>query len=603
MEPASTPSDVDPAVFMTRPASADAASVSRADRRVVFHSWTERLTAWRSWLVRSAAAGVTVIGAVVLTGWLLNAPPLESILPGWATMKVNTALAFIVSGGALVLLESSRANLALFRLGRALAVLLLALGLLSLVENLFAVDLGIDHLIVPPPAIAGGSRPSGLMSPASAFSFVFFGGALLNLRSNNVIRARVAQWLTVPPLLVATVGLFGYISGVASLYQVRPYASLAAHTVIAILVLAAGILGADPRFGVAAIVLSDSAGGFVARRLLSSLPPAFFIIGAAALSGQSAGYYDQHFCVALITIASMAVSMAAVSWTAFTLRRIDLTRRAAELELRVVNTELVARGERLAVVQWELAHKARLSAMGEMAAALAHELNQPLTAVGTTVGAIELLLKDTSKPVTEVTRERVLRAVRQAETQAVRAGDIIRRLRRFVSRGEVDAKPEDLRALIEDAVALALPNAGSAGVTVRVSVEPDAEGVFADRVQVQQVIVNLVRNAVEAMRVQESAKIITIDATAEAGMATVRITDTGPGLAPDVAARLFSAFFTTKSEGMGVGLSICRHIIETHGGRMWCEPSDGGGADFRFTLPIGDRAAGYDGLATAARIA
>jgi two-component system sensor kinase FixL len=285
----------------------------------------------------------------------------------------------------------------------------------------------------------------------------------------------------------------------------------------------------------------------------------------------------------------MAVSMTAVSWTAFTLRSIDLNRRSAELELKIANTELVARGERLAIVQWELAHKARLSAMGEMAAALAHELNQPLTAVGTTVGAIEMLLKDTTKPVTEVTRERVLRAVRQAESQAVRAGDIIRRLRRFVSRGEVDAKPEHLRTLIEDAVALALPNPGSAGVVLRVSVAPSADVVFADRVQVQQVIVNLVRNAVEAMREQEDPKVITIDATAEADMATIRLTDTGPGLEADVAARLFAAFFTTKSEGMGVGLSICRNIIETHGGRMWSEPSDGAGADFRFTLPLSRR--------------
>ncbi len=537
-------------------------------------------------MVRAAAASVTLIGAVVLAGWLFDIPALKGVAPGWATMKVNTAISFIAGGGALGLLETSDGGLVGLRLGRVLALLPLVLGLLSLAENLLSVDLYIDNLIIPAHATAGSQDRPGLMSPASAVSFAFLGAALLNLRARDPLRARLAQWLTAPPVLIAMLGLFGYISGVASLYQVHPYASLAANTILAFLVLGVGILGADPRFGVAAIVLSDTAGGFVARRLLSSLPAAFFIVGATGLAGQTAGYYDQKFCIAVITVSSMAVSMAAVSWTAFTLRRIDLTRRAAEMELKVVNAELVARGERLAIVQSELAYKARLSAMGEVAAALAHELNQPLTAVGTSVGAIELLLRDATKPVDDATRERLLRAVRQAESQAVRAGDIIRGLRRFVSRGDVDAKPERLSALIEDAVALALPNPGSAGVVVGVGVEPAAEHVFADRVQIQQVIVNLVRNSVAAMREQENPKTITIDATASGKMAMVKVTDTGPGLAPDVAERLFSAFVTTKSEGMGIGLSICRHIVETHGGRMWCESSDDRGADFRFTVPL-----------------
>jgi len=544
------------------------------------------LAACRTWLVRGVAGCVIAIGALVVAGWLLNMPSLKSVFPGWATMKVNTALSFIAAAAALGLMETSEPARAGFRLGRALAALTLMLGALSLAENLFSLNLGIDNLLIPDHAAAvHGGRP-GLMSPASAFSFLFLGAALLNLRSRHVLRARLAQWLVIPPLLIATLGLFGYICGVTSLYQVRPYASLAATTVLALLILIFGILGADADYGLAAIVLSDTAGGFVARRLLSSLPPAFFIIGVTGLAGQSAGHYDQKFGVALITISSMAVSMAAVSWTAFTLRRIDLNRRAAQVELDLVNAELAARGERLVLVQSELAHKARLSAMGEMAAALAHELNQPLTAAGTSVGAIELLLKGATKPVDEITLERVLRAARQAESQVVRAGDIIRRLRRFVSRGEVDAKPEHLPGLIEDAVALALPNPRSAGVDVRVNVEAGAECVLADRVQIQQVIVNLVRNAVEAMREQEKSKVITIDATVCGDMANVCVNDTGPGLTPEIAARLFSAFLTTKPEGMGVGLSICRHIVETHHGQMWCEPSNSRGANIRFTLPL-----------------
>jgi two-component system sensor kinase FixL len=257
--------------------------------------------------------------------------------------------------------------------------------------------------------------------------------------------------------------------------------------------------------------------------------------------------------------------------------------------------ELASRGERLLQLQSELNHTSRLSAMGEMAAALAHELNQPLTAVGNSVGAIEFILKDTSKPMNEKTRERVLRASRHAESQAVRAGEIVRRLREFIVRGEADTKAEALDHLIEDAVALALPNPAAVDVELIRSIAPEACSVLADRVQIQQVVVNLVRNAVESMRHQLRSRRLTISATAERGMAFVRVVDNGPGVAPEMAERLFSAFMSTKREGMGVGLSICRRIVETHGGKMWYEPGDDGGAGFCFTVPLATSEAMNDG--------
>ncbi len=248
--------------------------------------------------------------------------------------------------------------------------------------------------------------------------------------------------------------------------------------------------------------------------------------------------------------------------------------------------ELAEGNARLMELQSELTHVSRLSAMGEMAAALAHELNQPLTAVGNSVGAIELLLADGSKPVDEARRQRVLRAAKHADSQAVRAGEIVRRLRGFIARGETDSRSEDLRALIDDAIALALPNPSSAQVSLRTSVAPEAACVLADRIQIQQVIVNLVRNAVESMRHQSSPRILSIGVTAEEGMALVRVKDSGPGVAREMLEGLFAPFMSTKRDGMGVGLSICRRIVEAHGGRMWLEPSEEGGADFRFTLPL-----------------
>lgn len=248
--------------------------------------------------------------------------------------------------------------------------------------------------------------------------------------------------------------------------------------------------------------------------------------------------------------------------------------------------EAAARGSRLIELQWELTHTSRLSAMGEMAAALAHELNQPLTAVGNSVGAIALILKDDGRAVDEKTRQRVLRAAAHAEAQAVRAGEIVRRLREFISRGESDTRAEDLRTLVEDAVALALPNASSAGVAIKKRIEPAAAEVLADRIQIQQVLVNLVRNAVEAMREQTTPRRVDIAAQAVDGMSLVSVCDTGSGVEPVRVETLFAPFRSSKRDGMGVGLSICRRIVEAHGGRMWFEPAPCGGACFKFTLPL-----------------
>lgn len=253
-------------------------------------------------------------------------------------------------------------------------------------------------------------------------------------------------------------------------------------------------------------------------------------------------------------------------------------------EERRAQAELVNRGDRLTELRSELAHVSRLSAMGEMAAALAHELNQPLTAIGNSVGALKIMLGDGGKALDDTTRERVVRAANQAEGQAVRAGEIVRRLRDFIARGEADARIEELDPLIEDAVALAAPNAKAEQIEIRLKLSPKTSRVLADRIQVQQILVNLIRNATEAMRDAPAPHILTISTATRRGMVEVSVRDTGPGMAPDFARQLFSPFLSTKATGMGVGLSICRRIVEAHGGRMWLEWSESG-ADFRFTIP------------------
>ncbi|SFP00150.1 PAS/PAC sensor signal transduction histidine kinase [Bradyrhizobium sp. Ghvi] len=239
---------------------------------------------------------------------------------------------------------------------------------------------------------------------------------------------------------------------------------------------------------------------------------------------------------------------------------------------------------RLQELQSELVHVSRLTAMGEMASALAHELNQPLAAISNYMKGSRRLLAGSVDPNTP----KVESALDRAAEQALRAGQIIRRLRDFVSRGESEKRVESLSKLIEEAGALGLAGAREQNVQLRFSLDPGADLVLADRVQIQQVLVNLFRNALEAMAQSPQRELVVANARVADGMIEVEVSDTGSGFQSDVLPNLFQTFFTTKETGMGVGLSISRSIIEAHGGRMWAENNASGGATFRFTLPATD---------------
>ncbi|MEQ4597770.1 MAG: ATP-binding protein, partial [Methylobacteriaceae bacterium] len=173
----------------------------------------------------------------------------------------------------------------------------------------------------------------------------------------------------------------------------------------------------------------------------------------------------------------------------------------------------------------------------------------------------------------------------KAAEQALRARQIIARLREFVARGETEKRIEPVATMIEEAGALTLAAAGEQGITAHVVPDPRVGSVLVDRVQVQQVLVNLMRNACEAMQRSSRRELTVATRRVSPDLAEVAVSDTGPGIAEEVADRLFQPFVTTKDAGMGVGLSISRTIIEAHGGRLWVEPNAAGGATFRLTLP------------------
>ena len=246
-------------------------------------------------------------------------------------------------------------------------------------------------------------------------------------------------------------------------------------------------------------------------------------------------------------------------------------------------SETQATERRLQDMQAELVHVSRLTALGEMASALAHELNQPLSAIANYVkGSVRILDQETPDP------DKVRSALVLAGDQALRAGEIIRRLRDFVSKGEAERRVEPLAKLIEEAGALAMIGAREQEVRLRMILSPKAKYVLADKVQIQQVLLNLLRNAMEAMQDSPKRDLLIRSTPGPEDMVTISVTDTGAGIRPDIAERLFQPFLTSKEQGLGVGLSISRTIIEAHGGRIWAEGAPGGGTVFSFTLRAAD---------------
>jgi two-component system sensor kinase FixL len=250
-------------------------------------------------------------------------------------------------------------------------------------------------------------------------------------------------------------------------------------------------------------------------------------------------------------------------------------------------TERQMNESRMQELQSELLHMSRVSDVGQMASAIAHELNQPLTAILNYVQAIRRIMVSEGIALPP----KAAGAMDKAVVQATRASAIVQHLRSFIRKGETERSVEDLNKIVNEATALGLVGAKETGISVRVEFSGEPLTVFIDKIQIQQVVFNLVRNAIEAMGEAPPPRHLLVSASLtkiqdDGAAAEVSVTDSGPGLAPHVLERLFQPFLTTKEKGMGLGLSICQSIIDGHGGRLEAVPNAGPGVTFRFTLPL-----------------
>lgn len=254
-------------------------------------------------------------------------------------------------------------------------------------------------------------------------------------------------------------------------------------------------------------------------------------------------------------------------------------------------TERQQSEKRLQEIQGELARLARLSELGEMATTLAHELNQPLAAIANYAQGCVRLLKTPQGAASPQLAD----ALEETARQSLRAGNIIRHLREFVSRGGTERSMADIRKLIEEAGALALVGSREQGVRTVFDFAPDTGEALVDRIQIQQVLINLMRNAMEAMRESERRELLVRTSLDGEGHVVIEVADTGPGISEDIATRLFQPFVTSKANGMGIGLSISRRIVEAHGGTLSASRDGGDGATFRIELPIELKEASHAG--------
>jgi two-component system sensor kinase FixL len=242
-------------------------------------------------------------------------------------------------------------------------------------------------------------------------------------------------------------------------------------------------------------------------------------------------------------------------------------------------SEPKARDRKIQDLQSEMLHVSRLTDMGQVATGLAHELNQPLTAILNYTNAGLDIAEERGDPELKTVLGKI------AE-QASRAGNIIRRLRAFVEKRGPNRSAEDIAHTVDEAIRLGQINAAERGIKLHVNAEHGLPNVWIDRIQIQQVLINLMKNAAEAMEHSPLRELTVTIGQVAPNFVEIAVADTGTGISAEMAEKLFQPFVTTKAHGMGMGLSICRGIIESHGGRLRLEPNPEGGAMFRFNVPI-----------------
>ncbi len=279
---------------------------------------------------RVLALVAILVGGCVLLGWIFDVPTLKSILPSWVTMKVNTALAFVLAGLSLGILVMERSHRILRNIALVCAGMVVMIGMLTFCQYLFGWNLGIDQLLFRESFTAVGTSSPGRMAPNTALNFLMIGVALVLLHTSLSIR--IAQLLAVATGLIGLLGLIGYAYGVKAFYGISSYTKMAIHTALVFIFLSIGLLFARPSSGLMVVVTSDTMGGLTVRRLLPAAIGVPFLLGWLSLLGEQAGLYSTEFGLALFVALNIIILTLLVWINAVLLQRVDMERKQVEEE-------------------------------------------------------------------------------------------------------------------------------------------------------------------------------------------------------------------------------------------------------------------------------
>jgi signal transduction histidine kinase len=507
-----------------------------------------------------------VMGALVLAGWTLNLPPLTHLFPTLVAMNPVTALGLLLSGICLWILQNRSTKRPCWHkwVTRFLSGTVLLLGGLRLADFFLGTHLGIDHLLFASKLASGGAFPPSEMAPNTALNFVLCGAALLLFDVETRNGFCVAHGLVLIAGWVALLAIIGYTYRVLLFYRMGAGLPMALDTAVAFALFCASFLAARPERGVLAIIISRTTGGAMARRLL---PMAILIpwgLGAMLLVSEQAGYFGKEFAVSIFAVASIILFTFLLWWNAKLLYRVDIERMGTEDQLREASANLQRSNTDLQ----------------QFAYLASHDLFEPLRMV---TSYLQLLEHRHHAKLDQQGQEFVSFAIDGAKRMEALIQDLLEYSR-------VDIRGRKFEpANCEPVLAAALSNLKVAIEESGAEISSDPlPTVMGDRVQLTQLFQNLIGNALKFRGSAPARVVIHVERKNGEWLFVVR--DNGIGIDPKDFPRIFVIFqrLHTRQEypGTGMGLAICKKIVERHGGRIWVESTRGKGASFYFTLPV-----------------
>jgi signal transduction histidine kinase len=517
-------------------------------------------------LCRTLAILVAGVGLVVLLGWILDIAQLKGVFAGYATMKTNTALSFLLAGGTLWLAAGDAAAYGGPTFRRLLAAVIPVIAFLTLCEYSFGRDLGIDRILMRDPA------SSNRMSLATAICFLLIGLALLCVRSRRGVLA--AQCLALAVAFLSFVAILAYIFNVRELYRVGVFSSMAVHTAVCLLMLAVGVLFLHGDRGAMFVISADSQGGKLARVSLPFVVAVPVLIGWVRLLGQNAGFYGTEFGLALYATSNVAIFVSTFWIYSWRLHRADTQLRQAHEQTLALNDTLEQRvAERTADLARTVAELEQFTVVAS------HDLQEPLR----TIASYSQLLARRYRGRLDAEADEFIGFIVGGATRMKRL------IQDLLDYGRLDSKkrghtPVDMQSAVAEAIANLRFSIEESRATVTWDPLPV---VAADKHLVVRLFQNLIGNAIK-YRGPDPPR-IHVSCCAGERAQVFSISDNGIGIEAGYREKIFAIFERLHTgenyEGTGIGLAISKKIVESHNGTIWVESIPGQGSTFYFSLP------------------